>query len=201
MKKNLTTRIFGTLAIAGFLFSCSTSGDLTIEKRRYRNGFYVSRSSSNKTEKAEQKRVAQNDAIAPRQAHQLQSTPVQPTLEQPSAVAVNSVAVTPTSAPQQIVSANKFEKAAPAATTSFSKKEVRNAAKAILKKSQQLPNSSSKDDVDPIVIILCCIFIPPLAVYLIKGDADKDFIINLILTLLCGIPGIIHAFIVYSKNK
>ncbi|MGL5890704.1 MAG: YqaE/Pmp3 family membrane protein [Bacteroidia bacterium] len=49
--------------------------------------------------------------------------------------------------------------------------------------------------------MILCILLPPVAVYLIKGDIDTDFWINLVLTLLCVIPGIIHAFIVYSKNK
>ncbi|MCA6362058.1 MAG: YqaE/Pmp3 family membrane protein [Bacteroidetes bacterium] len=51
------------------------------------------------------------------------------------------------------------------------------------------------------VIIICCIFIPPLGVYFVKGDIDNDFWINLVLSILCWIPGVIHALIIYSRNK
>jgi|GEM_PF-918071 len=51
-----------------------------------------------------------------------------------------------------------------------------------------------------IVQILLCIFLPPVAVYM-KCGANKDFIINLILWIvLCGIGGIIHAFIVLNRK-
>lgn len=49
-----------------------------------------------------------------------------------------------------------------------------------------------------ILIIILNIFIPPLAVFLVKG-LGKDFIINLILTLIFWLPGVIHAFWVNSK--
>lgn len=46
-------------------------------------------------------------------------------------------------------------------------------------------------------IILCIIF-PPLAVGLEKG-IGKDFLINLLLTLLGWLPGVIHGFYVLSR--
>jgi len=48
-----------------------------------------------------------------------------------------------------------------------------------------------------LTIILSLVF-PPLAVALNKG-VGKDLIINIILTILGIIPGIIHAFYVNSK--
>lgn len=49
-----------------------------------------------------------------------------------------------------------------------------------------------------ILTIILNIFLPPLSVAMNKG-LGKDFIINVILTLLGGLPGIIHAFYVTSK--
>ena len=46
------------------------------------------------------------------------------------------------------------------------------------------------------VLILLAIFIPPLAVYMYEGSWTERCTLNLILTILCGIPGIIHALIV-----
>ena len=46
-----------------------------------------------------------------------------------------------------------------------------------------------------LITILLNIFIPPLSVALNKG-AGKDLLINILLTLLAWLPGVIHAFIV-----
>ena len=50
-----------------------------------------------------------------------------------------------------------------------------------------------------ILLIIICIFIPPLAVALEKG-LGTDFLINLLLTLLGWLPGVIHGFYVLSKK-
>ncbi|MFN3917863.1 MAG: YqaE/Pmp3 family membrane protein [Flavobacteriales bacterium] len=50
-------------------------------------------------------------------------------------------------------------------------------------------------NVDQLLLILLCIFIPPLAVYLVHG-IGTEFWIDLILCLLFFLPGIIYALIV-----
>lgn len=58
------------------------------------------------------------------------------------------------------------------------------------------------DDEDTLVLVLLCLFLPPLAVFLYEGSTwTNRCTVNLILTLLCGIPGIIHAFIVCFGGK
>lgn len=47
--------------------------------------------------------------------------------------------------------------------------------------------------------IIIAVFIPPLAVYLNRG-CTNDFWINLILTFLFYIPGLIHALYLILKN-
>ncbi len=47
--------------------------------------------------------------------------------------------------------------------------------------------------------ILCAIFVPPLGVFLQVG-LGTDFWINLVLTFLGYIPGIIHAVWVISRK-
>ncbi len=46
-----------------------------------------------------------------------------------------------------------------------------------------------------ILTIILNILLPPLAVFLRHG-LGKDFLINLILTIILWLPGVIHAFIV-----
>jgi len=50
-----------------------------------------------------------------------------------------------------------------------------------------------------ILTIILNLFIPHLSVFLNKG-LGKDFLINLILSLIFWLPGVIHAFIV-TNNK
>ncbi|MGB3590824.1 MAG: YqaE/Pmp3 family membrane protein [Nonlabens sp.] len=49
-----------------------------------------------------------------------------------------------------------------------------------------------------ILVIIANIIFPPLGVILSKG-VGKDLLINIILTLLGFIPGVIHAFYVASR--
>jgi uncharacterized membrane protein YqaE (UPF0057 family) len=51
-----------------------------------------------------------------------------------------------------------------------------------------------------IIKIICAIILPPLGVFLQVG-LDKHFWINILLTLLGYIPGIVHAIWVVAKNK
>lgn len=56
-------------------------------------------------------------------------------------------------------------------------------------------------DVPVWLLYVLAIVIPPVAVGLVTDWETKPLIISIILTILCGIPGIIHALIVVSKNK
>lgn len=59
--------------------------------------------------------------------------------------------------------------------------------------------SAPMDD-DLVLLVILAFLIPPLAVYLKYNEFGKPFIVNVILTLLCGIPGIIHALIHVLKK-
>ncbi len=50
-----------------------------------------------------------------------------------------------------------------------------------------------------IVQAIVSLFIPPLAVFMKKGKIDNDFWINVVLTLLGGLPGVIHALYLIFK--
>ena len=55
---------------------------------------------------------------------------------------------------------------------------------------------SGGGDVNTVLLVILAILLPPLAVYLYEGSWTKRCTINVILTLLCGLPGMIHALIV-----
>lgn len=56
-----------------------------------------------------------------------------------------------------------------------------------------------KEDKD-LVAILLAVFLPPIGV-LIKEGLGIQFLINLVLTFLGYIPGIIHALYIILRNK
>ena len=51
-----------------------------------------------------------------------------------------------------------------------------------------------------IILIILAILLPPLAVFLMSG-LGRDFWINLILTLLFWVPGVVHAiYLVLTRS-
>lgn len=84
------------------------------------------------------------------------------------------------------------------------KKEAKNVnfveAKAITK-NYESPNkmefnSNSSSNIHPIVFGLLAFFLPPLAVYLFHDSITDDFWLDVILTILVIVPGIVYAFLV-----
>ena len=76
--KKLFTAI-AAFAAAAFIFSsCSTTDGLTIEKRRYRDGYYVSKSKRNDNKAEEKQVVLSRETITPQQAAALEQQAVQP---------------------------------------------------------------------------------------------------------------------------
>ncbi|MFZ4785354.1 MAG: YqaE/Pmp3 family membrane protein, partial [Flavobacteriales bacterium] len=57
-------------------------------------------------------------------------------------------------------------------------------------------DAASSSEPDMVLLVILAFFIPPLAVYLYEGDWTKRCTVNLILSFLCFIPGIVHALIV-----
>lgn len=68
-------------------------------------------------------------------------------------------------------------------------------------KALKASDSNLGGDVPTGLLYVLCFFIPWLAVGLATDWDIKKVLINILLTMLCGIPGIIHAFIVVSKNS
>ena len=89
----------------------------------------------------------------------------------------------------------------------LSKKEIKSTkkdTKAIIKaiKKEQKKQGANTDTV---LLVLLAVFLPiigaPLAVYLYEGYWTERCTINVILSLLCGLPGVIHAIIVIFEGR
>lgn len=74
-------------------------------------------------------------------------------------------------------------------------------AKKIIEKQIQKQSKKKHGESDTkILLYILCFFIPFLAVGIATDWDVEKVVINILLTLLCGIPGIIHAIIVVSKS-
>ena len=55
-------------------------------------------------------------------------------------------------------------------------------------------------DSNKLLLVLISLFVPPLAVFLKNGNKiNGEFWLNVVLTILGGIPGILHALYVVLK--
>jgi uncharacterized membrane protein YqaE (UPF0057 family) len=67
--------------------------------------------------------------------------------------------------------------------------------------STKIVKKAHKDDVPKGLLYVLCFFIPWVAVGLATDWDVKTIIYNILWTLLCGIPGIIHAIIIVGRNS
>jgi uncharacterized membrane protein YqaE (UPF0057 family) len=81
-------------------------------------------------------------------------------------------------------------------------KQYQSAPKMVKKAiAKQAKAAKPMSDIPYWVAIVLCFFIPFVAVGFATDWDATTIIINLLWTLLCGIPGIIHAIIIVSRNK
>jgi uncharacterized membrane protein YqaE (UPF0057 family) len=122
---------------------------------------------------------------------------VEPMLEPAAPVAVNT--------PKAVELETTKQEAVVYAKQNITKKDLRKAAREIKSEmrsgypnvgSIKIDDFGSNSEPSTGILVLICFFIPPLAVYLYEGDWTKRCTVNLILTLLCGLPGFIHGLIV-----
>jgi len=195
------------LVAASILFLVASC---TVEKRVYRNGFNVQWHAMNGHSKkdknmeissVEEVETVAKVVISPKDNSKTASVYEMPTQEvitvaqndeasiQSSSIATTATVVNVKGMADQTIAINQNIKEA----KQISKQEIKAMKKAV--KSQK-----KSDDVPVGLLYVLCFFFPFVAVGLVTDWDIKAVLINILLTALCGIPGIIHAFIVVSKN-
>jgi uncharacterized membrane protein YqaE (UPF0057 family) len=195
------------LVAASILFLVASC---TVEKRVYRNGFNVQWHAMNGHSKkdknmeissVEEVETVAKVVISPKDNSKTASVYEMPTQEvitvaqndeasiQSSSIETTAPVVNVKGMADQTIAINQNIKEA----KQISKQEIKALKKAV--KSQK-----KSDDVPVGLLYVLCFFFPFVAVGLVTDWDIKAVLINILLTALCGIPGIIHAFIVVSKN-
>ena len=195
MKKLLLSLV----AIATILSSCS------IEKRVHTDGYHIEWYSNNNKSKIQHPAPdinVENVAaiVSPEDQHECDAA----SNEMESATSAPALIDLSAQQTSEIASENKRA----------NRKAMRQAIKELRKEVKQQQQSTSPmqlfsgksnvaqaelanpDQPDKVLLVILAFFIPPLAVYLYEGSWTKRCTTNLILTLLCGLPGLIHALIV-----
>ena len=193
--------------------SCSTSdvaSDGFFQKRKYKSGWYKNSSSSYyKTRKAELDDVAKNTSVkyktdkayAPKIITTVNVTSEAP-VSSNEAISENSFESNEYSSENESLSSNEVIE------NSFSGNQISeewteyisNSEENILE-TKEYSSDTKDDEIDLTLLYVLCFFIPVLAVGLATDWDVNKVLINLLLTLLCVIPGIIHAFIVVKEAR
>ena len=80
--------------------------------------------------------------------------------------------------------------------TRHERKERINEAKAEIKNFKATKKAGDNVSTNQLLLVILAIILPPLAVYLHEGEINSKFWLDLLLTLLFILPGIIYALIV-----
>jgi uncharacterized membrane protein YqaE (UPF0057 family) len=183
----------------------------TVEKRVYRNGFNVQwhamNGHSKKDKNTEINSIEEVETVAkvvisPKENSKTASVYELPTQEvvavaqnDEASIQANSVSTTP-----QVVNVKGM--ADQTISVNQKNKEVKQISKQEMKALRKVVNSQKQSDDVPVgLLYVLCFFFPFIAVGIVTDWDISTVLINLLWTLLCGIPGVIHALIIVSRNS
>lgn len=201
------------------LVSLLLLGACTLEKRIYRNGYNIQWHTSLKVKNHQPEQVANEEisATSPQVEKSMNEgkNSAKVSLSTDAQISTLPVQGYNINAPSQEIVLNQgsTEKQQLAAVVQqhfvkeSSSKAAYHAVKVDHKKAQRLmqalnkTSENSKDYIPMIVLFILCFIFPPLAVGLVT-DWDTEIVIyNILWTLLCGFPGIIHALIIVGRYR
>ncbi|MCH1480289.1 MAG: hypothetical protein L7U23_09345 [Crocinitomicaceae bacterium] len=202
---------FALLLTAAFsmtliLDSCS------VQKRYHRKGFTVNWNNASVNMKKNRKVVhtetIQEDAFVSNTQQKKKltknyETPVSMDIASTS-VAVPSIKNASPSTLEPVMVKNQASTATSAAKE-MSKEDVKSTKKAAKKIIKAIKKNQQQDSkTDTIIYLLLILLVPfgtTISMYLYEGSWTGRVTANLLLTLLCGLPGLIHALVVIFGNK
>ena len=201
--------LLAVLVVGFAISSCS------IEKRLHQKGFSVEWNKnlgSLKKDKKEKQDYVSSEAVEEIAVVSNKTTKT-PSVNNNSAISVDGVTLNESndasvfvedittnevnSEVSSVVNNTKTEKVNSSSKASSSKEVASNKTM----NSTKIVKKANNKDVSKGLLYLLCFFIPWLAVGLATDWDMKTVLINLLWTLLCGIPGIIHAIIIVGRNS
>lgn len=207
------------VALIGFLASCSTSNDVVkngmFQKRKYNKGWYVNKSQNVANKKGTEKQEVEY-TIASNKSHtndvKIESISKEDNLA--TNTIVNNDLSVPTNTKKEniaiVVAKRKLNKltknnekaiANQEAVFVEGTNEIAKAEPQKISKSNKADGATSSNGHSMLLLYILAIFIPPVAVGLVTDWETDPVLFNILWTLLCGLPGIIHAFIIIGRYR
>ncbi len=190
---NMKTKNLLWVALLGLAVSC------TVSKRIDKWGYKVSFNKNHQSELS-------NEEVAAISMTEQSNTAVQTVQDEPIASLVETARVEPTAAATspmvkvQAVKTVNANESTPAVAIKLNKKAERIMAK-LNSNEAKASHSNRTENWVYILLILLVPFGTVISMYLYEGSWTKRVTTNLLLTLLCGLPGLIHALVVIFGNK
>jgi len=176
------------------LISLISISSCTMEKRHYQSGYYidwkknVNTASNNNKEKTDFEKVSAKSIVT---SDVSASTSEELILTDSKVQIINSNS--------EVTKRNEVK-----SNTSHSKVTLKEKVKVVKAIHQAKKAASKRGDADGVPTILLYVFaliLPPVAVGLVTVWDLEQTLINVALTFLCWLPGIVHAIIVVNRNR
>ena len=166
----------------------------TMEKRHYQSGYYIDWKNNVKNTAVERTKTDNVDKINSK------------TIDQsPFSASTNEDIVLTSSKTSDIAiikteSNSNIVKASEKAKTKLTVKDQIKVVKAVnnMKKSAK---HGDADGIPTVILFILAVLLPPIAVGLVTDWDLEETLINVGLTFLCWLPGIVHALIVVSRQR
>ena len=190
---NMKTKNLLWVALLGLVVSC------TVSKRIDKWGYKVSFNKNHQSELS-------NEEVAAISMTEQSNTAVQTVQDEPVVSSVETARVEPTAAATspmvkvQAVKTVNANESTPAVAIKLNKKAERIMAK-LNPNEAKASHSNRTENWVYILLILLVPFGTTISMYLYEGSWTNRVTTNLLLTLLCGLPGLIHALVVIFGNK
>ncbi len=187
MKKIINTLLVFSSAV--ILFSCSSSKQTAFAKRKYTHFKHADvQVALNKPETKERK----NDFSTPIETNETAITPisVKKDIRNETLVSENTITA-PVKQKKTSSTVRKEEMKTTAQKNTTKLTETKDAHNTTVEE-----HASTSSNINQVGLIVLAILLPPLAVYCKERDTSANFWIDLLLTLLFWVPGIIFAMLV-----
>ena len=198
------------------LTSCSVSDAVVsnkrIQKRKYNKGFHISKKSLKKAQKhelvdqnlAESKSTIQSNEYSKNTAlNPSEDVAIDQLTASTNVLVVENTIPNKTTAVNSLAKSyndNDVKSTKPTLMSKLAEKSIKSKIKKAIKKDK----SSQKSATDTIIYLLLILLVPfgsTISMYMYEGDWTKRVTVNLLLTFLCGLPGVIHSLVVILGNK
>ena len=166
----------------------------TMEKRHYQSGYYIDWKNNSKNTAVVRTKSDNLDKINSKTIDQSQFS-----ASTNEDIILNSSKISEVSTVKTEQKVNEV-KASDKAQTKLTVKDKIAAVKAV-NKMKKAAKRSDADGIPTVLLFVLAVLLPPIAVGLVTDWDLEQTLISLGLTILCWLPGIIHAIIVVDRNR